>query len=91
MIIVYGIKNCDTVKKALKWLTEHNIQHKLHDYRVDGLDTQFLQQAEAQFGWDNLVSNQQAKCGLNESCTSKRRTSQEARKRAIQHAYPNNL
>lgn len=56
MIIVYGIKNCDTVKKALKWLTEHNIQHKLHDYRVDGLDTQFLQQAEAQFGWENLVN-----------------------------------
>ena len=51
-----GIKNCDTVKKALKWLTEHNIQHKLHDYRVDGLDTQFLQQAEAQFGWENLVN-----------------------------------
>ena len=42
MIIVYGIKNCDTVKKALKWLTEHSIEHKLHDYRVDGLDTQFL-------------------------------------------------
>ncbi len=60
MIIVYGIKNCDTVKKALKWLTEHNIEHniehKLHDYRVDGLDAQFLQQAEAQFGWDNLVN-----------------------------------
>ena len=91
MIIVYGIKNCDTVKKALKWLTEHNIEHKLHDYRVDGLDAQFLQQAEAQFGWDNLVSNQQTKYGLNESCPSKRRTSHEARKRAIQHAYPNNL
>ena len=44
------------MKKALKWLTEHNIQHKLHDYRVDGLDTQFLQQAEAQFGWENLVN-----------------------------------
>lgn len=60
MIIVYGIKNCDTVKKALKWLAEHNIEHniehKLHDYRVDGLDTQFLQQAEAQFGWKNLVN-----------------------------------
>ena len=36
MIIVYGIKNCDTVKKALKWLIE--------------------QQAEAQFGWENLVN-----------------------------------
>ena len=56
MIIVYGIKNCDTVKKALKWLAEHNIEHKLHDYRVDGLDTQFLQLAEAPFGGENLVN-----------------------------------
>ena len=56
MITVYGIKNCDTVKKALKWLADHNIEHKLHDYRVDGLDTAFLQQAEAQFGWENLVN-----------------------------------
>ncbi|OOF83283.1 arsenate reductase [Rodentibacter ratti] len=56
MIIVYGIKNCDTVKKALKWLADHNIEHKLHDYRVDGLDKDFLQQAEAKFGWENLVN-----------------------------------
>ena len=56
MITVYGIKNCDTVKKALKWLADHNIEHKLHDYRVDGLDTAFLQQAEAQFGRENLVN-----------------------------------
>lgn len=56
MITVYGIKNCDTVKKALKWLTDNNIEHKLHDYRVDGLDKAFLQQAEAQFGWENLVN-----------------------------------
>ena len=56
MITVYGIKNCDTVKKALKWLTDHNIEYKLHDYRVEGVDTAFLQQAEAQFGWENLVN-----------------------------------
>lgn len=56
MIIVYGIKNCDTVKKALKWLADHDIEHKLHDYRVDGLPEGFLQQAEAQFGWENLVN-----------------------------------
>ena len=56
MITVYGIKNCDTVKKALKWLTDHNIEHKLHDYRVDGLDPNFLTQAEAQFGWEALVN-----------------------------------
>ncbi|EIJ70447.1 ArsC family reductase [Pasteurella bettyae] len=56
MIVVYGIKNCDTVKKALKWLTEHQIEHKLHDYRVDGLDENFLNQAEQQFGWQSLVN-----------------------------------
>ncbi|MDU8924030.1 ArsC family reductase [Pasteurellaceae bacterium LIM206] len=56
MITVYGIKNCDTVKKALKWLTEHNIAYRLHDYRTDGLDPAFLQQAEQQFGWQALVN-----------------------------------
>lgn len=56
MLIVYGIKNCDTVKKALKWLADHHIEHKLHDYRVDGLDPNFLIQAENQFGWENLVN-----------------------------------
>lgn len=56
MLIVYGIKNCDTVKKALKWLADHHIEHKLHDYRVDGLDPNFLAQAENQFGWENLVN-----------------------------------
>jgi len=56
MIIVYGIKNCDTVKKALKWLTDKNIEHKLHDYRVAGLDLNFLAQAESQFGWQALVN-----------------------------------
>ena len=56
MIVVYGIKNCDTVKKALKWLADNNIQHKLHDYRVDGLAPDFLTNAEAKFGWEALVN-----------------------------------
>lgn len=56
MITVYGIKNCDTVKKALKWLAEHDIEHQLHDYRSDGLNEDFLIKAEQQFGWDNLLN-----------------------------------
>ncbi|MGC7560161.1 ArsC family reductase [Pasteurella sp. PK-2025] len=56
MITVYGIKNCDTVKKALTWLTENNIAHQLHDYRVDGITKSWLEQAEAQFGWEALVN-----------------------------------
>lgn len=56
MVTVYGIKNCDTVKKALAWLAEQNIAHKLHDFRVDGLDKNWLIQAESVFGWENLVN-----------------------------------
>lgn len=56
MITLYGIKNCDTVKKALQWLADKGIEHRLHDYRVDGLTADFLIQAEAQFGWESLVN-----------------------------------
>ena len=56
MIKVYGIKNCDTVKKALKWLADNQITHQLHDYRVDGLNTAWLEQAEQTFGWETLVN-----------------------------------
>ncbi|MGQ0285772.1 ArsC family reductase [Pasteurellaceae bacterium 22721_9_1] len=56
MITVYGIKNCDTVKKALKWLADNNIEHQLHDFRVNGLDEAWLLQAESQFGWESLVN-----------------------------------
>ena len=56
MIKVYGIKNCDTIKKALKWLADNQIAHQLHDYRVDGLDTVWLEQAEQAFGWEALVN-----------------------------------
>ncbi|TCP95796.1 Spx/MgsR family transcriptional regulator [Cricetibacter osteomyelitidis] len=56
MIKVYGIKNCDTVKKALKWLADHHIEHTLHDYRTDGIEQHWLNRAEQQFGWQNLVN-----------------------------------
>ena len=38
MIVVYGLKNCDTCRKALAWLREHGIEHRFHDVRADGLD-----------------------------------------------------
>ena len=41
-MIVYGIKQCDTCRKALKWLEEKNIPHDFHDFRVDGLDKDLL-------------------------------------------------
>lgn len=36
-ITLYGIKNCDSVKKARRWLDEHTIEYRFHDFRTDGL------------------------------------------------------
>jgi arsenate reductase len=43
MLTVYGIKQCDTCRKALKWLSAQGIEHRFHDFRVDGLDEALLQ------------------------------------------------
>ena len=40
MITVYGIRACDTCRKALKWLTAQQLEHQFHDLRDDGLDTE---------------------------------------------------
>lgn len=42
--VVYGIKNCDTIKKALKWLDHNGVAYTFHDYRKDGLSAQLLDQ-----------------------------------------------
>lgn len=42
MLTVYGIKQCDTCRKALKWLTGQGIDHQFHDFRIDGLQAEVL-------------------------------------------------
>ena len=43
MLTVFGIKQCDTVRKAVKWLEQQGIEHRLHDFRTDGLQAELLQ------------------------------------------------
>ncbi len=43
MLTIYGIKQCDTCRKALKWLTGQGIKHQFYDFRSDGLQTELLQ------------------------------------------------
>ena len=43
MLTVYGIKQCDSCRKALKWLTRQGIEHRFHDFRIDGLQAELLQ------------------------------------------------
>lgn len=53
---LYGIKNCDTVKKAKKWFQEQHIEFTFHDFRVDGIDSSWLANAEASVGWETLLN-----------------------------------
>jgi len=38
VITVFGIKNCDTIKKARNWLSDQGIEYQFHDFRTDGID-----------------------------------------------------
>lgn len=56
MTTVYGIKNCDTVKKACAWLTQHDIDFKLHDFRKDGLSKAKVKQWLQSVDWEVLLN-----------------------------------
>ena len=55
-MIVYGIKNCDTVKKALTWLTAHKIAFDFHDYKTQSITESKLKTWAAQVGWEVLLN-----------------------------------
>ncbi len=56
MNTIYGIKNCDTMKKAIKWLTEHGIEYQFHDFKKLGLEEKQLKAWVKQIGWETLVN-----------------------------------
>ena len=56
MVILYGIKNCDSVKKARAWLTEHNVQFKFHDFRSDGLTESIIDNWLKRTEWELLLN-----------------------------------
>jgi arsenate reductase len=75
MITMYGIKNCDTVKKARAWLEARGITYDFHDYKIAGIDAARLRGWAAELGWEKLLNRagttfrklpDAAKEGLNE-------------------------
>jgi Spx/MgsR family transcriptional regulator len=56
MVTIYGIKNCDTVKKARKWLEAEGVEHRFHDFRTDGLDEALMARFAAALGWEALLN-----------------------------------
>ncbi|MBV8605336.1 MAG: ArsC family reductase [Pelomonas sp.] len=54
--ILYGIPNCDTVKKARAWLADHDIAYEFHDYKKAGVPAAELQAWFAAFGWERVIN-----------------------------------
>ena len=53
---IYGIKNCDTIRKALAWLAEHGIAHEFIDYKKAGVVEAHLDDWIARAGWETLLN-----------------------------------
>jgi arsenate reductase len=72
---LYGIKNCDTMKKARTWLDGHDVQYDFHDYKTAGIDPKVLARWCGEVGWEVLLNRsgttfrklpEAQKTGLNE-------------------------
>lgn len=55
-IVIYGIKACDTMKKARAWLEGHGVAHAFHDYKVAGIDRETLAGWVARLGWEAVLN-----------------------------------
>ncbi|SDS78736.1 arsenate reductase [Halopseudomonas xinjiangensis] len=58
MITLYGIKACDTMKKARVWLEEQGIEYQFHDYRKEGIDADQLRAWCDEHGWETVLNRQ---------------------------------
>ena len=56
MTTIYGIKNCDTMKKARTWLESHKVPHGFHDYKASGIDKPTLEGWARKVGWEILLN-----------------------------------
>jgi len=55
-ITIYGIKNCDTMKKARAWLDKRGVDYAFHDYKTAGIERAQLEQWAKQVGWETLLN-----------------------------------
>ena len=56
MTTIYGIKNCETMKKARAWLDNHKIAYAFHDYKASGIDKATLEGWVRRVGWETLLN-----------------------------------
>lgn len=56
MIVIHGLKNCDTCKKALKWAAQEGLEHRFHDVRADGVTAEQIDAWLKQVSWEVLLN-----------------------------------
>jgi len=56
MTRIFGIKNCDTMKKARAWLDQHGIEYSFHDYKASGIDRSHLEKWCRELGWERVLN-----------------------------------
>ena len=55
-VTIYGIKNCDTMKKARAWLDKHGVAYAFHDYKTAGIDRERLERWQKKASWETLLN-----------------------------------
>jgi Spx/MgsR family transcriptional regulator len=55
-VTIYGIKNCDTMKKARAWLDKHGVEYVFHDYKTAGIEREKLERWSKKVGWETLIN-----------------------------------
>jgi arsenate reductase len=55
-VVIYGIKNCDTMKKARAWLDGHGVAYVFHDYKKEGIERARLEAWSREAGWETLLN-----------------------------------
>ena len=75
-VTIYGIPNCDTMKKARAWLESHEVPYEFHDYKRAGIEQAYLEAWSKKVGWETLLNragttfrklSESDKQGLNEA------------------------
>jgi arsenate reductase (glutaredoxin) len=56
MTTIYGIKNCTTVQKAIKWLDDNKVEYTFWDYKKQGIDIEHLSKWCEEFGWEKVLN-----------------------------------
>ena len=86
MITLYGLKNCDTCRKALKWLAGQGIEHRFFDVRADGLGRDRIEAWAGALGWEVLLNRRSTT--WRQIAEAERADLDEARAVALMAAHP---